>query len=95
MKLRRVWLRSSPRVSSRLIFSSSYDNSPGEGQTQTVAGFCKKLAARIETSLLGDRAALQGAITVALHAARLELLSQSAGVSRPRKNAAAVRREIR
>lgn len=53
------------------------------------------ITARIETSLLGDRAALQGAIAVALHAARLELLSQGAGVSRPRNNAAAVRREIR
>jgi predicted NBD/HSP70 family sugar kinase len=53
------------------------------------------ITARIETSLLGDRAALQGAIAVALHAARLELPSQGAGVSRPRKNAAAVRREIR
>ena len=33
------------------------------------------ITARIETSLLGDRAALQGAIAVALHAARTALLS--------------------
>src|SRR6516225_7791715 len=33
------------------------------------------LTARIETSLLGERAALQGAIAVALHAARTTLLS--------------------
>jgi predicted NBD/HSP70 family sugar kinase len=33
------------------------------------------ITARIETSLLGDRAALQGAIAVALHAARTMLLS--------------------
>ena len=32
------------------------------------------MTARIETSLLGDRAALQGAIAVALHAARTELI---------------------
>ncbi len=34
------------------------------------------ITARIETSLLGDRAALQGAIAVALHAARAQLFSQ-------------------
>jgi predicted NBD/HSP70 family sugar kinase len=33
------------------------------------------ITARIETSLLGERAALQGAIAVALHAARTTLLS--------------------
>src|SRR5262249_29090161 len=33
------------------------------------------MTARIETSLLGERAALQGAIAVALHAARTSLLS--------------------
>ncbi len=33
------------------------------------------ITARIETSLLGERAALQGAIAVALHAARAALLS--------------------
>jgi predicted NBD/HSP70 family sugar kinase/DNA-binding transcriptional ArsR family regulator len=37
------------------------------------------ITARIETSLLGDRAALQGAIAVALHAARTMLLSHGAG----------------
>jgi predicted NBD/HSP70 family sugar kinase len=36
------------------------------------------ITARIETSLLGERAALQGAIAVALHAARTTLLSYSA-----------------
>src|SRR5436190_1112830 len=34
------------------------------------------ITARIETSLLGDRAALQGAVAVALHAARTKLLSR-------------------
>jgi hypothetical protein len=33
------------------------------------------ITARIETSLLGERAALQGAIAVALNAARTTLLS--------------------
>jgi predicted NBD/HSP70 family sugar kinase len=37
------------------------------------------ITARIETSLLGERAALQGAIAVALNAAREMLLSPSAG----------------
>jgi predicted NBD/HSP70 family sugar kinase len=37
------------------------------------------ITARIETSLLGERAALQGAIAVALHAARTTLLSPGAG----------------
>ena len=36
------------------------------------------ITARIETSLLGDRAALQGAVAVALHAARTMLLSHGA-----------------
>ena len=36
------------------------------------------ITARIETSLLGERAALQGAIAVALHAARTKLLSPGA-----------------
>jgi predicted NBD/HSP70 family sugar kinase len=36
------------------------------------------ITARIETSLLGERAALQGAIAVALHAARATLLSPGA-----------------
>jgi predicted NBD/HSP70 family sugar kinase len=48
------------------------------------------MTARIETSLLGDRAALQGAIAVALHAARTELIPQR-GAAGARKNAAALR----
>ncbi|MGZ4180470.1 MAG: ROK family protein [Solirubrobacteraceae bacterium] len=43
------------------------------------------ITARIETSLLGDRAALQGAIAVALQAARAQLLSQGIA-SDARKN---------
>jgi predicted NBD/HSP70 family sugar kinase len=39
------------------------------------------ITARIETSRLGDRAALQGAIAVALQAARAQLLSQGANVT--------------
>ncbi len=34
------------------------------------------ITARIETSRLGERAALQGAVAVALHAARAQLLTQ-------------------
>ena len=37
------------------------------------------LTARIETSLLGDQAALRGAIAFALHAARSQLIPQGAG----------------
>jgi predicted NBD/HSP70 family sugar kinase len=48
------------------------------------------ITARIETSLLGDRAALQGAIAVALQAARAQLLSQGAG-SDARKNVVSMR----
>jgi predicted NBD/HSP70 family sugar kinase len=44
------------------------------------------ITARIETSRLGDRAALQGAIAVALRAARADLLSQRAGSSQRRNN---------
>jgi predicted NBD/HSP70 family sugar kinase len=40
------------------------------------------ITARIETSLLGERAALQGAIAVALHTARSMLLSRGAPVAR-------------
>jgi predicted NBD/HSP70 family sugar kinase len=47
------------------------------------------ITARIETSLLGERAALQGAIAVALHAARTTLLSGGAP-SKPHKNLAAM-----
>lgn len=46
------------------------------------------ITARIETSLLGERAALQGAIAVALHAARAMLLSYD-GASKPPKSLAA------
>ena len=48
------------------------------------------ITARIETSLLGDRAALQGAIAVALQAARAQLLSQGAGTD-ARKNVVTMR----
>ncbi|MGZ4187815.1 MAG: ROK family protein [Solirubrobacteraceae bacterium] len=48
------------------------------------------ITARIETSLLGDRAALQGAIAVALQAARAQLLTQGAG-SDARKNVVSMR----
>ncbi len=48
------------------------------------------ITARIETSLLGDRAALQGAIAVALQAVRAQLLSQG-GVADGRKNVVAMR----
>ena len=44
----------------------------------------------VETSLLGDRAALQGAIAVALQAVRAQLLSQG-GVADARKNVVAMR----
>jgi predicted NBD/HSP70 family sugar kinase len=43
------------------------------------------ITARIETSLLGERAALQGAIAIALNAARTMLLSHGAA-AKPRKN---------
>jgi predicted NBD/HSP70 family sugar kinase len=48
------------------------------------------ITARIETSLLGDRAALQGAIAVALQAVRAQLLSQGAGAE-ARKNVVGMR----
>ena len=48
------------------------------------------ITARIETSLLGDRAALQGAIAISLQAARAQLLSQGAG-SDARKNVVTMR----
>jgi predicted NBD/HSP70 family sugar kinase len=47
------------------------------------------ITARIKTSLLGDRAALQGAIAVGLQAVRAQLLSQS-GVADARKNVVAM-----
>lgn len=49
------------------------------------------ITARIETSLLGERAAVQGAIAVALHAARAELIPQGGAGADARKNAAALR----
>jgi predicted NBD/HSP70 family sugar kinase len=52
------------------------------------------ITARIETSLLGERAALQGAIAVALHAARTMLLSHGAP-PKPRKSPAAVAQRSR
>jgi predicted NBD/HSP70 family sugar kinase len=48
------------------------------------------ITARIETSLLGERAALQGAIAVALNAAREMLLSPSTGPVKPQRSLAAV-----
>jgi predicted NBD/HSP70 family sugar kinase len=42
------------------------------------------ITARIETSLLGERAALQGAVAVALHAARTMLLSPGAAPKSPK-----------
>ena len=49
------------------------------------------ITARIETSSLGDRAALQGAIAVALRSAREQLLSQGAALRSNRNNLAAMR----
>ena len=49
------------------------------------------ITARIETSLLGDRAAVQGAIAVALHEARAQLLSQASAGAQERKNLAIMR----
>jgi predicted NBD/HSP70 family sugar kinase len=46
------------------------------------------ITARIETSSLGDRAALLGAIAVALQAARAQLLSQGVAAAPERKNVA-------
>jgi hypothetical protein len=51
------------------------------------------ITARIETSLLGDRAALQGAIAVALQAARAQLLTQGAA-SDARKNVVSMRSAV-
>jgi predicted NBD/HSP70 family sugar kinase len=65
------------------------------------------ITARIETSLLGGRAALQGAIAVSLQAARAQLFSQGAAASgagdhsggapspAPRKNVARMRQGTR
>jgi predicted NBD/HSP70 family sugar kinase len=51
------------------------------------------ITARIETSLLGDRAALQGAIAISLQAARAQLLSQATG-SDARKNVVSMRSAV-
>jgi predicted NBD/HSP70 family sugar kinase len=53
------------------------------------------ITARIETSSLGDRAALQGAIAVALQAARAQLLSQGVAATPERKNVASMRQGTR
>jgi hypothetical protein len=53
------------------------------------------ITARIETSLLGERAALQGAIAVALNTARAQLFSQAGSSSEPRRNVASLRQGIR
>ena len=50
------------------------------------------ITARIETSLLGERAALQGAIAVALHAARTTLLSPGAPSKSQRRVAVTAQR---
>jgi predicted NBD/HSP70 family sugar kinase len=50
------------------------------------------ITARIETSLLGERAALQGAIAVALHAARTTLLSPGTPAKSLRKRVATTQR---
>jgi predicted NBD/HSP70 family sugar kinase len=50
------------------------------------------ITARIETSLLGDRAALQGAIAVALHTARTMLLPHGTPASAPRRPPLATQR---
>jgi predicted NBD/HSP70 family sugar kinase len=52
------------------------------------------ITARIETSLLGERAALQGAIAVALHAARTTLLS-GGGASKSHRSLAAMAQRSR
>jgi predicted NBD/HSP70 family sugar kinase len=49
------------------------------------------ITARIETSSLGDRAALHGAVAVALQAARAQLLSQGVATAPERKNVATMR----
>jgi predicted NBD/HSP70 family sugar kinase len=49
------------------------------------------ITARIEASQLGDRAALQGAIAVALHAARSQLLPPAGAGPETRKNVTSLR----
>ena len=50
------------------------------------------ITARIETSVLGERAALQGAIAVALHAARATLLTPGVPANPPRRLAVMAQR---
>jgi hypothetical protein len=52
------------------------------------------LTARIETSLLGDQAALRGAIAFALHAARSQLIPQGGAAGAGRAASASARREL-
>ena len=52
------------------------------------------ITARIETSLLGERAALQGAIAVALHAARTTLLSPGVAPKSPKNLVAMAPRSL-
>jgi predicted NBD/HSP70 family sugar kinase len=60
------------------------------GPVRGAAAALVPITARIETSLLGERAALQGAIAVALHTARTQLLSQAGPPAKPPRNLAAV-----
>jgi predicted NBD/HSP70 family sugar kinase len=62
--------------------------SPVRGSAAALA----PITARIETSLLGERAALQGAIAVALHAARTTLLSLGAATKSSERAVAMPRR---
>ena len=50
------------------------------------------ITARIETSILGERAALQGAIAVALRAARTQLLTQATAPPKPQTEPVAAAR---
>jgi predicted NBD/HSP70 family sugar kinase len=61
------------------------------GPVRGAAAALIPITARIETSLLGDRAALFGSIAVALHAARSQMLPQGGAVAETRKNVAAPR----
>jgi predicted NBD/HSP70 family sugar kinase len=62
------------------------------GPVRGAAAALVPITARIETSLLGERAALQGAIALALHAARTALLSPGALPKSHRNLVAAARR---
>ena len=52
---------------------------PGTRYVRGSAAALVPITARVETSLLAERAALQGAIAVALRAARAMLLSHDTG----------------